>query len=523
MIGILLAVLISISYGQENLPLKFKDYEPAWIDFVQLDQYPLNELGRYVLRGAPKLIDDSLYIFYNIKHFGYNGIIAEKRNINYGSLYWRFYRDTLVEKARIAISRVYMYEKEIELVLFDEDHYIDDTTIPDWAAAHSGKMILGKNNGSILGEKYTNHLDSNNIVIKTIGDDFYDSGNTSLKLLKTENGYREIFFLRYPQSYYITDIDTLGHLIKKDTMTFTTPYPVVSHRLYDMNDSTFFSVIVSTEDKNVYDDKIEIVYRQIDHNMNILKTVDIASQIPDVMKDANTFRADNGYFIVASGFQAEDNSYANARYYLFDDKGMLKDRIVHTITANDKIEYGWLFPIVDIKNERLILTLSQQDTRETGTYFKLFTSNGDKLDIMRKFEVQGIQDHFRVKYATMLQSGDLLMYIGQFDWDANPMYPYPINWYSWMLMSKDDIVSNKVVLNKPKDDIMVYPNPTSGKVNIKSSNEIKSINVINNNAKVVFFNKGNKELDLTSLPKGIYNVMIEKENGAMQIKRIIVE
>jgi hypothetical protein len=202
---------------------------------------------------------------------------------------------------------------------------------------------------------------------------------------------------------------------------------------------------------------------------------------------------------------------------------VLKDRIVHTLTANDKIEYGWLLPIVDIKNERLILALSQQDTRETGTYFNLFTSNGDKLDLMRRFEVAGIQDHFRVKYATMLPSGDLLLFIGQFDWDANPMYPYPINWYSLMLMSKDDLVSNQTVLSKPKTDILVYPNPTSGKVNIKSSNELKSINVYNNGAKVLYYNEGNKELDLTSLPKGIYNMMIEQKNGAIFVKRIVVQ
>jgi len=492
LIGILLSSLISMSYGQENLPLKFKNYEPTWIDFIQLAQYPLNDLGRYVLKGAPKLIDDSLFIFYNIDYFGYNGIIIEKRNIKDGSIYWRFTRDTTVEKARIALSRASLLEDEIELVLFDEDKYVDDTTIPDWAAAHPAKMILKRKNGNIIREKYTNHLDSNNIKLNSIGDDFYDSGNVSLKLFNTKQGYRQIYFLWSQKSYYITDVDTLGHLMKKDTLFLLSSYDVVSHRLFDMNDSTFFSVIVSTENENVYDDKIEIIYRHMDHDMNILKTVNITSQIPDIMNYANTYRADNGYFIIASGWTAEDYSSSLARYYLFDSDGVLKDRIVYHLKNNYEIEYGWVYPIVDINNEKLILALSQQDTKETGTYFKLFTSNGDKLNLMRRFDVEGIQDHFRVKYATMLPSGDMLLYIKQFDWDANPMYPIPLPWYSLMLMSKDDLVSNQEVVDKPKNDILVYPNPTSSRVNIKSSDELKY-------------------------------VMIEQENGAVFIKRIVIQ
>jgi hypothetical protein len=90
-------------------------------------------------------------------------------------------------------------------------------------------------------------------------------------------------------------------------------------------------------------------------------------------------------------------------------------------------------------------------------------------------------------------------------------------------MSKDDLVSNKVVSNKPNTDILLYPNPTIGKVNVKSTDELESINVFDNNAKILYYCKGNKELDLTSLPKGIYNVMIEQKNGAIFVKRIVVQ
>ena len=512
-----------ISKGQDNLPLKFKNYEPKWIDFIHLEHYPLNENNIYELQGNPKAIEDSLFLFYNIVNFGYNGIIIEKRNIKDGSLYWRFERDTIVEKARISLSRAYMNENNIELILSEEDKYLDDSTVPDWAGSHPATMTLSRNEGNIVYEHYTNHLDSSNIVLKPFGDFNLGHSERSLKLLKTKNGYRQIYYLMTQKSYYITDVDSLGHLIKKDTLFLPSPYRVVSHKLYDMDDSTFFSVIISTSDEHITNDEIEIVYRKMDHNLNILKEVDITSQIPDMMKSANTFREDNGYFIIVSGFHAQDHSYSSLRYYLFNTEGVFKDKIIYTIRAGEDVEYGWLNPIVDIENERLILSLSRQDLPNTSTYFELFTSNGDQLDLMRRFEVEGTEDHFRVNYGTMLSSGDLLLYIAQFDWDANPMYPYPINWYSLMLMSKDDLVSSKVVSNKPNADILLYPNPTIGKVNVKSTDELESINVFDNNAKILYYCKGNKELDLTSLPKGIYNVMIEQKNGAIFVKRIVVQ
>lgn len=512
--------IATITFGQLNLPLKFKDYEPQWIDFVHLDHYPVNSNCHYNLRSYPKLIDDNIFIFYNVKNYGNNGIIVEKRNIDSGIIDWRFYRDTLVEKARIAISQVYM-DNNIDLVLFDEDKYIDDTSIPDWVGSHPAELELDKDDGDIIREYHTDHSDQNNILLRTIGNSFQDDFNTSLKLVKTTKGYKQIYYLKTQKKYYITDIDSLGHLIKYDTLFLPTVYKNFSHRLFDLNDSTFISIITSTSESGVYDDRIQIMYRKMDHDLNILKEIDITHQIPDLMKSAYCYRADNGYFIIGSGFQAEDNSYAHIRYYLFDSDGLLKDRIVHTLTAEEEVEYGWLYPIVDIENERLILAHSRQDTRETGTYFELFTSNGDNLDLMRRFEVVGIEDHFRVQYGTMLPSGDLLLYFRQFDWDTQMGYPTPFYWHCWMLLDKEDLV-NVTSTEIVKSDLILYPNPTDGKVNIKSEKLVKSVLVFTNNGENIGNHNNIDNIDLSGYPPGIYTVMIEQENGAILFKRIVV-
>ena len=509
--------------AQENLPLKFIDYEPQWQDLIRIDHYPIDCNCNYELQTYPRQIEDSLYLFYNVRNYEYNGVIIEKRNINDGSKYWSFSRDTTKKRNRIALSHIYMNKNNIDIQLYDEDHYSSEGSLLDWAGAHPAEMLINKENGNIIQEYHTDHSDPNNILLRSIGNWIQNSYDAGLKLIKIEQGYREIRYVKTQKTYYLTDVDSLGHLIKYDTLFLPTVYKNYSHRLFDVDDSTFISVICSTSDASVYDERIQIMYRLMDHELNILKEVDITDQIPDSMKNANCYRADNGNFIIASSWQAEDNSYAQARYFLFDSDGIIKDRIVHTIKAGEDIEYGWLYPIVDVENERLILSHSRQDTRETGTYFELFSSKGDSLNLMRRFEVEGIKDHFRVQYGTMLPSGDLLLYFSQFDWATQMGNPYPINWNVLMMMSKEDLVSSHSVVNDVVPNIILYPNPTDGKFSIKSDNQIKSVLLFTNDGKNIGKQKDINNIDLSDYPSGIYNVMIEQENGAFQIKRIVVQ
>jgi hypothetical protein len=259
----------------------------------------------------------------------------------------------------------------------------------------------------------------------------------------------------------------------------------------------------------------------MDHNLNILKELDVADQIPDIMKSAGCYRVDNDYFIITSSFQAEDNSYAQRRFYLFNTDGLLKDRIVHTLTTEEEVVYRWLYPIVDTNNERLILSQSRQDTKDTGTYFELFTSSGDYLDLMRRFEVEGIEDHFRVQNGTMLPSGDLLLFIRQFDWDTQMGYPTPLYWHSWMLMSKDDLVSS-TSSHIENSEVILYPNPTDGKVNIKSDKQIKSVLLFGNDGQNIGSNKSIADIDFSKYPSGIYNVVFQIGDGSIEIRRVVV-
>lgn len=69
------------------------------------------------------------------------------------------------------------------------------------------------------------------------------------------------------------------------------------------------------------------------------------------------------------------------------------------------------------------------------------------------------------------------------------------------------------------DRITIFPNPTSDLFKIKSEGSIKSVKMYNNNGKQVFFNKiDNETYSISTLPNGIYHVIIELESEKIYSK-----
>ena len=72
----------------------------------------------------------------------------------------------------------------------------------------------------------------------------------------------------------------------------------------------------------------------------------------------------------------------------------------------------------------------------------------------------------------------------------------------------------------PEVDIIVYPNPTNGNLNIKSNKEIDVIIFDMLGNRIIDIQQVQKEIDLTNLPNGIYNMSILYDNKRFN-KRII--
>lgn len=80
---------------------------------------------------------------------------------------------------------------------------------------------------------------------------------------------------------------------------------------------------------------------------------------------------------------------------------------------------------------------------------------------------------------------------------------------------------------KASSDLYVYPNPTSGKLNISDYSTVKDISVIDLNGRTIY-NKSDSSIsnagviDLTNLVKGMYMVRITRMNGESTAHKVLI-
>lgn len=72
-----------------------------------------------------------------------------------------------------------------------------------------------------------------------------------------------------------------------------------------------------------------------------------------------------------------------------------------------------------------------------------------------------------------------------------------------------------------ESQVTVYPNPASGLVNIKSEIEVKSVQLISAEGKIVRRYQDVNQLNIQELPKGLYLLKIQLENGMMEVKKVM--
>lgn len=72
-----------------------------------------------------------------------------------------------------------------------------------------------------------------------------------------------------------------------------------------------------------------------------------------------------------------------------------------------------------------------------------------------------------------------------------------------------------------ESSISVYPNPANDIVNIQSDKEIKSVQLISVEGKVVRKNSNSTQINLNGLPSGIYFLKIELQNGRIQFEKVV--
>jgi len=195
--------------------------------------------------------------------------------------------------------------------------------------------------------------------------------------------------------------------------------------------------------------------------MNLVKTYDLTKYFQDTITAAGALIDRSGNILIETQFVDNVSQTWAFTYYLFDREGELIDKLNNTLRSgiDDTVAYFRLWPMVDKVNNRIILTESRQEAVNKSTFFSLYVSDKDSIKRLNKIEVVGIKDHFTTRYSTMLDNGDILMYIEQFtDPSASGL-----RWFSWIMLdgAKMNIISSTKEEITTRKRLIIFPNPAT--------------------------------------------------------------
>ena len=367
--------------------------------------------------------------------------------------------------------------------------------------------------GTIIDSQYVDRNDTNLPKFWSIAGHF--KGRIP-KFYKNNDGYifRSVGAFFQPVFNYSIEnqiLSTDGYKISHDTLAFlNSSLDMYEYKYYETEEG-ITAFVVSEQENWRYKDMKIVNYNE---EGELVDSFNVTKYYHDSIGTYGAANFDNGFYITGSFLDNLTLRTRKITYHMFDRKGNLLDIIKYTLKSetDEGIKYGWLNPMVDKVNKRLLLTHSRQNKLSESTFFELFASHGDTIIRLKRIEVEGIKDHFRIEFVTMLENGDILMNIAQFAWtDPN------IRWHSWIMLdgNKMNIISNTKDEQANSRKLKLYPNPTSGPITINGLEGEANVSIRNINSQILIKSKTiSNQIDISVLRAGMY--IIEIENGNLR-------
>ncbi len=511
--------------AQINLPLKFQEDVIKWSELSWMEGQ--NSKDQRVLISSPPVIkDDTLYLFMNYyqnerengKNYGYCGYVIKKLNVITGQKYWEIKRKYKEYGSRKVLSQPSFVNGTIEIPLYDESHAIGINTI--WYECYPSHITLDRQSGVIIDSNYVDKTDTQIPRLRSFGDEIFVGGSSRPTIFKMEKGYRHM--RPWLKEILNTNLDNRGYLIKVDSIKYPKYKYGPLHIRFAKAENDSFWVVMLNKAQNWTD--IQVLFSKYDKDMNLDTTYDVSEHIAYPISDAGIYFIDNNYFVCETFFTNIDNKTYKFHEYLFTYNGEFVDSISYTLKPgiDDIIIYGWLRPLVDRVNNRLLMTQSRQDKLSESTYFEMYENTGDTIRRIRRIHVVGARDHFRTNYATMLENGDILLYIEQFTDPGSSAD----RWFSWILLDgqKMNIVSSTKDEQTLSKKLKLYPNPSSGLVKIANLDSPASVTISNMSGQIVAqLSNIQNEINIEDLPAGMYIFDIRNKEISERHKIVKVE
>ncbi|HMR88341.1 MAG TPA: T9SS type A sorting domain-containing protein [Saprospiraceae bacterium] len=512
--------------AQQNLPLKFKDDFIKWSELSWMEGQSSND--QFVHFSSPPIIDkDTIFLFMNYyqkelengKNYGYCGYIIKKVNKNSGEKYWETKRMFKEFGDRKIISQPQFVGNTIELSLYDEVRATAYGT--DWYECYPAHVVLDKSSGEIIDSIFVDKTNTQLPKLRSIGGElYYYIGSTVPTIFKTKEGY--IHMRSSLKEILSSNCDLNGNLVSVDSIKYPTYKYVPWDIRFEQVENDSFWVLMLNRAQNWAD--VQALFSKYDMNLNLNKTVDVSQHIAKPITSAGIYFIDKGYFVVGTNYVDPVAMTDKYHSYLFDNNGQFLDSISYTLRPgiDDIIRYGWLRPMVDRVNNRLLMSQSRQDKLTESTYFELYANEGVAIKSVSSIEVEGIKDHFRTYYSTMLDNGDILLYIEQFT-DPGPSGD---RWYSWIMLDgqKMNIISSTKDVPLNTNHFKIYPNPSNNIIHIDGLQAEANVQVQNINGQVLKrITTLDGQVDISDLTSGLYIFEIQNKDVKERHKVIKIE
>ena len=493
--------------AQDNLPAKFQDGSVKWASMDWNE-----ERGLYNQRFHPRLpiiIHDTIYTFANylLGTNGYCGYSIKKINKNTGHTYWttsRYYN----KGDRKAISTPIIKDGNIIVTLFDEAAH--EATL--WNKSYPAHIVLDSQTGVIIDSNYVNRNNPDiPIRFSDVKKMLSESPIDEPRIYYKDGNYLHRRYVYWPKQGLInTLIDANGYDIAIDT-TFLelNNASVDSWNDFPQNET----VLISSG--NTYDRfHRELLITRINGDRSTTTKVDPAL-IQDTTEFMGTSAIDNGHFVFGTTlFFYKNEFYVDSCHIgikMFDLEGNLKDQMKFALFY-DTINFASpsFGAIMDtMKNRMMVINTYLQDVGKHSS-LQIYVSDGEDKKVIKRAWLSGTKDYIVPEYATMLNNGDILMYVAQVDKSTAKEGDFLLsNWWYWVLLdgTKMDIttVSSTDDVGTAHNLLKLYPNPTTNILQIEGLTSPADIRISDLNGVTVRTVKNVKSsVNIGDLPDGMY-------------------
>lgn len=178
------------------------------------------------------------------------------------------------------------------------------------------------------------------------------------------------------------------------------------------------------------------------------------------------------------------------------------------------------------KGSNNAITNSTQSTNSQGTYTDLGLAGAELKNVINK-QGPGTKVRVRVKY------NPVLALTGQTygPWRYLPAYLMGTSTAPVPEEAKNDIsqiIKNEALMNlenEPEEQVVVYPNPTFDRINIRVKNPelVQTIKILDFNGAAAYKVSGFKSsIDVSKLSEGVYFVLVVNQDGTHTMSKILI-